>query len=255
MKKYYKIADIYLDSYPFAGTTSLIEPLQVNLPVITRQGNCFRSAMGAAIIQTLNVPGLVADSEESYMELAVALGTQPELRQQKRGKIKDRMQNHPIFLDSRSYSNKIASLFKELFSNYLSNTLNENLCLKDINLIIFPDWSQSEELICSELEPVIQTVATHPDSEKTTLLININNVAVEEVELLLSAMTMNLLMQEDLDVTEGLEISLVESLNDMQWQALLPRIHARIVVEHENQDAIIQAKAKTLLTKNLSDLR
>ncbi|MFM6004231.1 MAG: glycosyltransferase, partial [Sphaerospermopsis kisseleviana] len=44
MKEYYKIADVYLDSFPFAGTTSLIEPLEVNLPVISRQGNCFRSA-------------------------------------------------------------------------------------------------------------------------------------------------------------------------------------------------------------------
>ncbi|MFM6071186.1 MAG: glycosyltransferase, partial [Dolichospermum sp.] len=83
MKEYYKIADVYLDSFPFAGTTSLIEPLQVNLPVIARQGNCFRSAMGAAMIQTLNISDLVADSEESYIKLAVQLGNNSELCQQK----------------------------------------------------------------------------------------------------------------------------------------------------------------------------
>jgi predicted O-linked N-acetylglucosamine transferase (SPINDLY family)/predicted SAM-dependent methyltransferase len=50
VKEYYKLADICLDSYPFSGTTSLIEPLQVGLPVVSRQGNSFRSAMGAAMI-------------------------------------------------------------------------------------------------------------------------------------------------------------------------------------------------------------
>lgn len=254
MKEYYKIADVYLDSYPFGGTTSLIEPLQVNLPVITRQGNCFRSAMGAAIVQTLNISDLVADSEEVYIKLAVALGNNSELRHEKSAEIKARMQGNPSFLNSRSYSAKIGSLFQEIFSKYLTDTLNQNFRLGDINLIIFPDWSQTEESISLDLEQAIKTVVTHPRSEKTTLLININNVAVEDVELLLSSVTMNLLMQEDLDVTEGLEISLVENLSDIQWKALLPCIHARISLEHEDRDALIQAQAETLLTYELESL-
>jgi len=120
MKKYYKIAEIYLDSYPFAGTTSLVEPLQVNLPVITRQGISFRSAMGSAMIQALDIPDLVADSEESYIELAIALGNDHKLRQQKSDQIKEKMQNNPSFLDSRSYSAKMSSLFQQLLSKYLA---------------------------------------------------------------------------------------------------------------------------------------
>ena len=84
VKEYFKIADIYLDSYPFSGTTSLIEPLQVNLPVISRQGHTFRSAMGAAMVRSLDLRDLVADSEESYIQLAVKLGTNPKLRKQKK---------------------------------------------------------------------------------------------------------------------------------------------------------------------------
>ncbi len=120
MKKYYKIAEIYLDSYPFAGTTSLVEPLQVNLPVITRQGISFRSAMGSAMIQALDIPDLVADSEESYIELAIALGNDHKLRQQKSDQIKEKMQNNPSFLDSRSYSAKMGNLFQQLLSKYLA---------------------------------------------------------------------------------------------------------------------------------------
>ena len=238
MKEYYKIADVYLDSFPFAGTTSLIEPLQVNLPVIARQGNYFRSAMGAAMIQTLNIPGLVADSEESYIRLAVTLGNSSELRQQKSHQIQERMQNNPSFLDSRSYSAKMGSLFQELLRNYFVNNLAKKLCLRDINLIVFPDWTQPEDEIGFELQEVIKAIATLPNNHYITLIVDTSNIADEDADAILSSIVMNLLMKEDLDITEGAEISLLGKLNKLQWQALRSRIQARVVLENENAQAI-----------------
>lgn len=120
------------------------------------------------------------------------------------------------------------------------------LNLKDINLIIFPDWSQSEESLGFELEQVIRAIATHPDSSQMTLLVDTKNTNEEEAALILSSVSMNLLMQEDLDVSEGPEISLIGQLGEIQWDTLLPRIQARIVLENENQHAIAQAKAETI---------
>ncbi|MEH2174431.1 glycosyltransferase [Nostoc sp.] len=246
VKEYFKIADVYLDSFPFAGTTSLIEPLQVNLPVIARRGTSFRSAMGAAMVQALDVPGLVADSEESYIQLAVALGNNPKLRQQKSAEIKEKMQANPSFLDSRSYSAKIGSLFQELFSKYLADTLSQNLRLGDINLIIFPDWLQPEDLLYQDLASVISTLTTHPDKSNLTLLIDTQNISEEEADMLLSSLTMNLLMEDDVDITEGPEISLLSKMSDTQWKTLLPRINTRIALATDNQSAIAQAKAENL---------
>ena len=120
------------------------------------------------------------------------------------------------------------------------------LNLKDINLIVFPDWSQPEELLCLELERVIRAIATHPDRSQMALLVDTGNITEEDTALILSSVTMNLLLQEDLDVSEGPEISLMGQLGEIQWQALLPRIHARIILENENQQAIAQVKAETI---------
>ncbi|NEP62224.1 MAG: glycosyltransferase [Symploca sp. SIO2G7] len=125
------------------------------------------------------------------------------------------------------------------------------LNLKDINLIIFPDWSQAEEPLCLELERVIKAIATHPDKSYMTLLINSSGISEEEANLYLSAVAMNLLMEEDLDVSEGPEIALVGDLGEIQWEVLLPRLHARIVLEKDNQEAIAQARADTLLSYEL----
>jgi predicted O-linked N-acetylglucosamine transferase (SPINDLY family) len=238
MKEFFKVADIYLDSYPFAGTTSLIEPLQVNLPVIARKGTSFRSAMGAAMIQSLNIPGLVADSEESYIQLAIELGKNPELRQQKRNEIESKMRNNPSFLDSRGYSAKIGNLFRELFDKYQADTLNQNLRLSDLNLMVFPDWNQSEESVGLELQQVIQALATQSGDRQTTLLIDTTNIAIEDAEMFISSVAMNLMMEEDIDITEELEISLIEDLSDIQWESLMPKINARIVLECDNQASI-----------------
>ncbi|MBW4558381.1 MAG: FkbM family methyltransferase [Trichormus sp. ATA11-4-KO1] len=128
------------------------------------------------------------------------------------------------------------------------------LNLKEINFIIFPDWSQPEETIGLALERVFKVVATHPDSENITLLVNTNNIAVEDAELFLSSVAMSIMMQEDLDITAGLTISLVADLADIQWKALRTRINGRIIIEHEDKDAIIQAKSENITTYELESL-
>ncbi|BAY75682.1 putative glycosyltransferase [Nostoc linckia NIES-25] len=253
MKEYYKIADIYLDSFPFAGTTSLVEPLQVNLPVIARQGTTFRSAMGAAMVQALDIPDLVADSEESYIQLAIALGNDPKLRQQKSAEIKEKMQGNPSFLDSRSYSAKMGNLFEKLLSKYFADTLSQNLQLRDINLIIFPDWSQPEESLGLVLEQLIKTLLSYAESEQITLIINTSNIATEDAEIFLSSVSMNLLIQEDLDINNGLQISLLGNLSHIEWQALLPRIHARLILEYEDREALTKIPVKNLVSYELDN--
>ena len=129
-----------------------------------------------------------------------------------------------------------------------------SLNLNEINLIIFPDWLQPEESIGLELQRVMKAVATHFSREKTTLLINTDNIASEDAELFLSSVVMNLLVEEDLDITERLEISLVVNLVDVQWEALLPRIHTRIILEHEDEQGIAQVQAEKLASRELDSL-
>jgi predicted O-linked N-acetylglucosamine transferase (SPINDLY family) len=53
-------------------------------------------------------------------------------------------------------------------------------------------------------------------------------------------------MENDLDITEGLEISLVGKLNQLQYNALLPQITTGIILENENQGAIANFAVDTL---------
>jgi hypothetical protein len=133
-------------------------------------------------------------------------------------------------------------------------TPSRSVQLSKINIIIFPDWSQEEESVCQELERVIRAIAIHPDRRYMTLVLHNDGISDEDAELFLSGVLMNLLMQEDLDVTEELKISLVGTLGTSQWEALLPHLQARIVLENENKQAIAKCGGITLPAYELDSL-
>jgi predicted O-linked N-acetylglucosamine transferase (SPINDLY family)/glycosyltransferase involved in cell wall biosynthesis len=107
-----KLADIYLDSHPYSSVCSLAEPLLVGLPVVARKGQKARDSRLAAVLEELQLPELVANSENSYIEMSTALGTNPELCRRYRDRVQQAMATNPKFLDSRAYSHQIGKLFE-----------------------------------------------------------------------------------------------------------------------------------------------
>jgi len=110
--EYVKLGDIYLDSFPFSGTTSLIEPLGLGKPVITRQGRTFRTSMGAALLKSISMEKLIASSVSDYIQIATELGDDHELRKRLGDIIMAAMNNNPPFLNSELYSGNVANIFR-----------------------------------------------------------------------------------------------------------------------------------------------
>jgi len=109
-----ELADIYLDSYPYSSACYAAEALLVGLPVVVRKGQTTRSRQSAALLEELLLPELVANSENTYLELSTALGTNPELRQHYRDRIHQKMAANPKYLDSRACSTQLGTLFERL---------------------------------------------------------------------------------------------------------------------------------------------
>jgi predicted O-linked N-acetylglucosamine transferase (SPINDLY family) len=114
VKAVLKVADVYLDSYPYAGANSTADPLEVGVPVVVMDGNCLRARQGAALLRSLGLFDLIAGGEEEYIRLSVALGKNPELRGQWRERIVRKMQQNPSFFDSRAYSAQMGAVLQEL---------------------------------------------------------------------------------------------------------------------------------------------
>lgn len=140
------------------------------------------------------------------------------------------------------------SAFQQAFQKQEAIALIESLKLRETNFIIFPDWSQPEDILYQDLASAMTSLMNHPDINQTTLLLDRGKLTEEEATLFVSGVVMNFVMEEGLDVADELEISLVGQLNEMQWEVLSSRINARIVLEHENKQAIAQNKVEKIPT-------
>ncbi len=110
--------------------------------------------------------------------------------------------------------------------------------LRDINLIISPNWSAPEESLCQALSCIIKSLLLHPDQAYLSLLIETSAISEEEADLLLSGILMNIFSIESLDAADEPEIILLGNLNQLQWQAVLPRIHGHILLDAENESML-----------------
>ena len=142
-----------------------------------------------------------------------------------------------------SQTTNYAELLEDRFVLVLSK-------LRNINLIVFPDCNQ-EELLYSELDKIARIILKHPDKSQINLIILYSTISEEEANYILADVTMNILMQENLDVSNAPEFSIIEMLSKLQWEALRLRILARICFENENQRAIADCGAANLPTFTL----
>ena len=240
-----KLADIYLDSYPFSGMTSLLEPLEIGLPVVVVETDVPVSlGRGAAFLRELQVPELIADGAAAYIELAIALGTDPTRRQGLRDRIQQAMGRNPSFLNSDRYGAELSMVFQSLFHTYQHTQLAQTFRLQKTNLIAFPDWNQPDEILFTTLTELLRTVLTASDRQHTTLLIYTGDFDAEAADLVLSSVTLDLLAETELDLDDDSpEIILLPSLMPTQWQALLSHLTTRLALLHEDQAAIAQSGA------------
>lgn len=81
------IADIQLDTYPYGGWTTTMEALYMGLPTITQEGDMARNRWGASMLRALGVQEGIASNEEEYVEWAVRLAQNKELREEIKEKI------------------------------------------------------------------------------------------------------------------------------------------------------------------------
>jgi hypothetical protein len=124
-----------------------------------------------------------------------------------------------------------------------------------IYLIIFPNWSQPEESLFFELSEVIRSVVTHPNKSRLILLIDTSNTSLENANLILSSVTMELFLQEELEITDEPEIFLIGEFNEVQWKYVLFILDARLVLANENKHAITELRAESLPSYTLDSFK
>jgi predicted O-linked N-acetylglucosamine transferase (SPINDLY family) len=70
----YRLADLYLDTYPFGSHTTVNDALFAGLPVLTLAGRSMAARASASQLKAAGLPELIASSHAEYESIALALG-------------------------------------------------------------------------------------------------------------------------------------------------------------------------------------
>ncbi len=71
---------VYLDTFPYSGAASFIEPISALCPAVTLAGTTQRGLQGAAMLAELGLRELIAASPQDYVDIAAAIATDPARR-------------------------------------------------------------------------------------------------------------------------------------------------------------------------------
>ncbi|MBC8121933.1 MAG: FkbM family methyltransferase [Gemmatimonadaceae bacterium] len=127
--------------------------------------------------------------------------------------------------------------------------------LQELNFVAFPDWSQPEEMVYSDLESTLRAVLQHPQRSRMALLVGASSSGREQAEAALAQVYFNLLVSEDLNVEDGPQMLLADKLTSLEWQLLLPRLSLRIQLANESQESVAEAGLENLAICTLAGLQ
>ena len=108
-----KLADIFLDTFPYNAHTSASDSVRMGLPLITMMGNSFASRVAASILSSVNMSELVTKNITEYENLAIELGN----NKLKFAEIKKNMNKNikkSLLFDSIKLTKNLENIYKEL---------------------------------------------------------------------------------------------------------------------------------------------
>lgn len=109
----HRLADLFLDTLPFAGHSTAIEALWAGLPVVSCSGNAFASRVSASALQAAGLPELAVSSLPDYRALALALARDPALLASCRETLDKGRATLPLF-DIAAYTSSLEAAYETM---------------------------------------------------------------------------------------------------------------------------------------------
>ncbi len=113
------IADVVLDTYPYGGATTTLEVLWMGIPLVTRVGQQFPARNSYTFMVNAGISEGITWSEAEYVEWGIKLGTDAELRQQVREKLRLSKKLSPLW-NARRFTLDVESAYREMWREYCS---------------------------------------------------------------------------------------------------------------------------------------
>ena len=110
-------ADLFLDTLPYNAHTTTSDALRMGLPVLTLLGKSFASRVAASLLNAVNLPELITNSQKQYESLAIELATNPKKYKIIKSKLLNNLDNAPLF-NSPLFTKNLESAYEVMFEKF-----------------------------------------------------------------------------------------------------------------------------------------
>jgi len=116
----YKLADLFLDTWPYNAGTTAIDALWAGLPVLTKAGEAMVARLATSVLNAIEVPELVTNTAQEYRDLAVELARDPQKLKLITDKLKENRLTSTLF-DPVGNTRHIEAAYTEMYRRYLAD--------------------------------------------------------------------------------------------------------------------------------------
>jgi len=113
----YRLADLFLDTFPYGAHTTASDALWAGLPVLTRSGQSFASRVAGSLLHSVGLPELVTHTTEQYESLAIELANNPEKLSLLKARLAENRATCPLF-NTALFSQHIESAYQAAYDRY-----------------------------------------------------------------------------------------------------------------------------------------
>ncbi|MBF0409947.1 MAG: tetratricopeptide repeat protein [Candidatus Riflebacteria bacterium] len=150
----YRLADVFLDTWPYNAHSTAADALLAGLPVVTYMGNAFPARVAGSLLHAAGLPDLIAHSWEEYENLAIKLVIDRNYLAGKKQLLQANKTKQALF-DSERFTRNLENLYLSVGVNFQNQEIKPALSFGN-----FPGFKiQALNTLQKEIDPELKKVS------------------------------------------------------------------------------------------------
>lgn len=115
----FRVANLFLDTFPYNAHTTASDSLWVGCPILTCRGETFPSRVAASLLVNAGLPELITRSPEEYEAVALALARDPDRLRSYRSRLEANRDTCALF-DTPRFARNIENAYERMWQAHLT---------------------------------------------------------------------------------------------------------------------------------------
>lgn len=126
----YRVANLFLDTFPYNAGTTGSDALRMGLPLLTLIGESFASRMAASLLNAVGLPELITTNQRAYESLAIELATNQQNLEFIRNKLANNLPTCLLY-NTKLFTQHIESAYQAIYQRYQKDLAPDHIYLEN----------------------------------------------------------------------------------------------------------------------------